>query len=168
MTSILKDAFGHHVWATLYLIDTCAALEPQQLATGAPGTYGSILLTLRHLVGSDCSYLSVTSDGARPMIDPDEMDLAELRAVMEENGGLWSNLLDHDLDPERWQVRHRPDGSEMHATLGIRLAQALHHGTDHRSQVATTLTLLGIEPPDTDVWEYGIAQDLVKRIPPPG
>jgi uncharacterized damage-inducible protein DinB len=166
MGSLLKDAFGHHVWASLMLIDACAALEPQQLAAGAPGTYGSILMTLRHLVGSDCSYLFVTSDGRRPMIDADEMDLPELRAIMEENGGLWSGLIEDDLDPDRWQVRHRPDGSETHATLGIRLAQALHHGMDHRSQVCTALTLLGIEPPDIDAWEYGIAQGRVKRIGP--
>jgi uncharacterized damage-inducible protein DinB len=166
MTSLLKDAFGHHVWATLYLIDACAALEPQQLDSSAPGTYGSILQTLRHLVGSDCSYLSVTSDGRRSMIDADEMDLSQLRAVMEENGGLWSSLLEDDLDADGWQVRHRPDGSETHATLGIRLAQALHHGTDHRSQVCTALTLLGIEPPDIDAWEYGIAQGRVRRTEP--
>jgi uncharacterized damage-inducible protein DinB len=166
MTSLLKDAFRHHVWASLILIDACAGLEPQQLETSAPGTYGSILMTLRHLVGSDCSYLTVTSDGRRSMIDADEMQLPELRAVMEENGGLWSSLLEDDLDADRWQVRHRPDGSETHATLGVRLSQALHHGTDHRSQVCTAMTLLGIEPPDIDAWEYGIAQGRVRNVEP--
>ena len=38
--------------------------------------------------------------------------------------------------------------------MGIRLAQAIHHGTDHRSQVCTALTTLGIEPPAIDVWDY--------------
>jgi uncharacterized damage-inducible protein DinB len=166
MTSLLKDAFGHHVWASLMLIDACAKLQPQQLATSAPGTYGSILMTLRHLVGSDCSYLSVTSDGRRSMIDPDPMELPELRAIMEENGELWQSLLESEPDADLWQVRHRPDGSETHATMSIRLAQALHHGTDHRSQVCTALTMLGIEPPDIDVWEYGIAQGRVRRTEP--
>ncbi|HYN64149.1 MAG TPA: DinB family protein [Candidatus Limnocylindrales bacterium] len=166
MTSPLHDAFAHHIWATLRLIDACGELEPQQLATGAPGTYGSILLTLRHLVEADCSYLSVTSDGRRPMIEADEMELPELRAIIEENGAAWSSLLEDDPDPDRWQVRHRDDGSETHATVGIRLAQALHHGTDHRSQVCTALTMLGIEPPDIDAWEYGIAQGRVRRTEP--
>jgi uncharacterized damage-inducible protein DinB len=164
--SLLKDAYAHHVWATLRLIDACAPLLPQQLATSAPGTYGSILMTLRHLVQADCSYLFVMSDGGRPMIDADDMDLPVLRGIMEENGEAWSRLLESDLDPDRWQVRHRPDGSETHATLGIRLAQALHHGTDHRSQVCTALTTLGIEPPDIDAWEYGIAHDRVRRTEP--
>ena len=51
-------------------------------------------------------------------------------------------------------IRHRDDGSESHAPLGIRLAQALHHGTDHRSQVCTALTTLGVEPPAIDAWDY--------------
>jgi uncharacterized damage-inducible protein DinB len=51
-------------------------------------------------------------------------------------------------------IRRRDDGSESHATAGIRLAQAIHHGTDHRSQVCTALTTLGIEPPAIDVWDY--------------
>jgi hypothetical protein len=37
--------------------------------------------------------------------------------------------------------------SNTYARVGIRLAQALQHGKDHRSQVCTTLTTLGIEPP---------------------
>jgi uncharacterized damage-inducible protein DinB len=32
----------------------------------------------------------------------------------------------------------------------------LHHGTDHRSQVCTALTTLGVEPPAIDVWDYGV------------
>jgi uncharacterized damage-inducible protein DinB len=52
-TSLLIDAFAHHNWATQRVIDACAALTPEQLATPAPGTYGSIIDTLRHLVGAD-------------------------------------------------------------------------------------------------------------------
>lgn len=32
-------------------------------------------------------------------------------------------------------------------------AQALHHGTDHRSQICTALTTLGVEPLLIDVWD---------------
>jgi uncharacterized damage-inducible protein DinB len=39
--SPLVDAFDHHVWATLQLIDACSELSPEQLATTVPGTYGS-------------------------------------------------------------------------------------------------------------------------------
>ncbi len=58
-------------------------------------------------------------------------------------------------DVEKDVVRHRDDGSESHAPLGIRLAQVIHHGTDHRSQICTGLTSLGFTPPEIDVWDYG-------------
>jgi hypothetical protein len=38
-TSLLNDAFAHHVWATVRLIDACRPLTPAQLATSVPGTY---------------------------------------------------------------------------------------------------------------------------------
>jgi uncharacterized damage-inducible protein DinB len=62
--SLLEDAFAHHVWATLRLVDACLALGPEQLGTAVPGTYGSILETMRHLIGGDSWYLDITGDQA--------------------------------------------------------------------------------------------------------
>jgi uncharacterized damage-inducible protein DinB len=164
--ALLRDAFGHHVWATLRLIDACLPLTPEQLATAVPGTYGSVIDTMRHLVDADCSYLFVTSGQRHAMVDADGMDLSELRAEMQRNGDAWSSLLGEDLDPALVLERHRDDGSETHAPLGIRLAQVLHHGTDHRSQICTALTTLGIEPPLIDVWDFGLDDGRVVDIPP--
>lgn len=150
----LHDAFGHHVWATIRVIDACLELPPEQLDTTVPGTYGSIIETLQHLVGADTSYLFVLSDGRRPRIEEAEMRLAELRTAMEESGPQWTAVLDRNLDPEEIVVRHRDDGSDSHAPRSVRLAQVLHHGTDHRSQVCTALTSLGLEPPAIDVWDF--------------
>ena len=164
----LHDAFAHHTWATLRLIDACLALSPEQLETTVPGTYGSIVETLRHLVGADASYLFVTTGGRRPQIDEDQMDLPALRSVMGEHGPAWSELLGQDPDLDASIVRHRDDGSKSHAPMSIRLAQALHHGTDHRSQVCTALTTLGIEPPEIDVWAFGAEDGRAFETPPPG
>ena len=164
--SPLDDAFGHHVWATLRLIDVCLELDEQQLEAAAPGTYGSILDTMRHTVGADSSYLFVMSRGSSPRIDGDEMGLPELRATMVDNGDAWSALLAGAPDPEEVLVRHRDDGSSMQAPFGIRLAQALHHGTDHRSQICTALTSLDIEPPLIDVWDYGEQDGRVIEMQP--
>ena len=163
--SLLADAFGHHVWATLRLIDTCLALAPEQLQATVPGTYGSILETMRHLVGADASYLFALTGGRVSAIDEEHMDLAGLRTVMERNGAAWSSLLAQDLDPDAVVVRRRDDGSESHAPTGIRLAQALHHGTDHRSQVCTALTTLGVEPPAIDVWDFADQDGRLVEVP---
>lgn len=152
--SPLADAFAHHVWATNRLIDACDSLTDEQLQATADGTYGSIIDTFRHLVASDRSYLAVLSKERVARIDEEELDLAAARHVMEENGSEWARVVAQLDDPDEITVRTRPDGTGNRAPAGIRIAQALHHGTDHRSQIATILTTLGIEPPDIDVWEF--------------
>jgi uncharacterized damage-inducible protein DinB len=165
-TSVLHDAFAHHIWASLRLFDTCRGLSPEQLTTAVPGTYGSILDTLRHLVGSDAWYLYRMSGERYPTIDEDQMDLPELQEAMELNGTRWTELLATDIHPDTVVVTHRDDGSETHAPMGIRLAQALHHGTDHRSQVCTGLTALGLEPPGIDLWDFGAETGRTTEVPP--
>lgn len=163
--SLLDDPFAHHVWATLRLLDTCLTLSPEQFEMGVPGTYGSIIETMRHLVGADASYLCVLNGGRTPEIEEAKMGLAELRAVMERSGPAWSSLLARDLDPDADVVRHRDDGSESHAPMGIRLAQVVHHGTDHRSQVCTALTMLGVEPPAIDAWDFADEGGRLAEVP---
>jgi uncharacterized damage-inducible protein DinB len=164
--SLLTDAFDHHVWASMRILDACLVLSPEQLAATATGTYGSILDTARHLVGADRWYLFRIGGERIPLIDEDQMDLAELRAAMERNGAEWPRLLEDGLDPDALIVTRRDDGSETHAPVGIRIAQVLHHGTDHRSQICTVLTTLGVEPPDIDVWDFGAETGRTIEVPP--
>ena len=164
--SILADAFDHHVWATLKVIDACLELSDDELATTVPGTYGSILDTMRHLVGADASYLELLSDARVKAIDEDSMSLAELRPVMEANAPVWADVVAAADDPDRVIVRTRDDGSTSTAPLGIRLAQVVHHGTDHRSQVCTALTNLGITPPEIDAWDYAWSQGRLAETEP--
>ncbi|MGZ4651327.1 MAG: DinB family protein [Kineosporiaceae bacterium] len=133
--------------------DTCAALDETQLATAVPGTYGSILETLRHLVGGDVFYLDVLR-GEREPFDEAASEIPTLRAVMEGHDGAWQRLIAGPLDPTADVVEYEDSGWETHAPLGVRLAQALYHGTDHRSQVCTALTSIGVEPPAIQVWDY--------------
>jgi len=166
MAHLLDDAFDHHVWATLVVLDVCTELTPEQLASSVPGTYGSILDTLRHLVGSDNWYLHVITHGEVAEIDEDSMDLPQLRAAMEGFGPAWRSVLASAGDGSADTVVHQEDGTAYHAPLSIRIAQALHHGTDHRSQICTGLTALGIEPPGIDLWAYGELTGIVREIPP--
>jgi uncharacterized damage-inducible protein DinB len=162
---LLADAFDHHVWATIRVIDACAALSADQLETTVPGTFGSIIDTLRHTVGADAAYLSVLSGGRVPEIDEVTMDLVALRATMERHGPAWSALLQEDRDPDATIVRQRDDGSTSAAPLGVRIAQVIHHGTDHRSQVCTALTSLGVTPPEIDAWDMADSQGRLADTP---
>lgn len=163
---ILADAFAHHVWATDRILAVCEALDAGQLGTDVPGTYGSILETLRHTVGADASYLALLSDGRASAIDESEMDVPALRAAMGQLGPVWQWLVAQDLDPDRPITRTREDGSTSTAPLGVRLAQVVHHGTDHRSQVCTALSALGVEPPEIDVWAWAASEGRLSETPP--
>ena len=165
--SALEDAFAHNTWANLRLIDACAGLSAEQLKTNVPGTYGTIIGTFRHTIGAESWYRFRLLGDAYPPIsqeDEDRADLAQLRVLAAEIGESWGAALDRDAD-EPIVVR-RDDGSETHAPVGVRLAQVLHHGTDHRSQICTALTQLGIEPPEIDVWAYGVSVGRVTEIEP--
>jgi uncharacterized damage-inducible protein DinB len=99
------------------------------------------------------------------MIEEDTMSLADLRPVVREHGRAWSALLAEGRDPDEVVIAQRKDGTEGHAPLGIRLAQVVHHGTDHRSQICTGLTALGVEPPYIDVWAFGETEGRVFDTP---
>jgi uncharacterized damage-inducible protein DinB len=164
--TLVDDAFAHHVWATERLIDACRPLSEEQLATVVPGTYGSIIETLRHLVDGDAFYLYGLTGDRTHGVDTESMDLQELKSAINTSAAAWSRLLAQNPDPDAITLELDDDGFERRATMGIRFAQALHHGTDHRSQVCTALTTLGMEPPILDVWEFGKAVGRNVEIDP--
>jgi uncharacterized damage-inducible protein DinB len=93
--------------------------------------------------------------------------LAALRAVIVENGPVWAQVVSQPLDADKILTRYREDGASSSAPLGIRLAQVIHHGTDHRSQIATALTTLGATPPAMDVWDFADTDGRLVDVGPP-
>ena len=167
-TSVMRQAFAHHVWATSRLIEACASLGPEQLATAIPGTYGSIEATLRHIVDSDSFDLFAASNEGVPFTETASMSLRQLRLLMETSGAGWTAILDSHPDPQAMVLEVDPDdGFTRDASLGMRLAQAIHHASDHRTQVCFALTTLGIEPPPIGVWDFGAETGAVTEVYPP-
>jgi uncharacterized damage-inducible protein DinB len=149
------------------LIDTSLELTPEQLETAVPGTYGSILQTMRHLVGADSWFLFDIAGDRDRRVDEERMDLRELRAVMEAGGAAWSRLLATDPKPENLITEvDETDRFERDATMGMRLAWALHHGTDHRSQICRRSHRSASSRPGSTFWNYGVATgSIIEREP---
>jgi len=164
--SAFNDAIEHHIWATERVIDVCAKLSPDMLNAPCVGTYGPIMETLRHLVQADSFYLYVITKGRMRAIDEEaKLSLAQLKTAMWSHAAAWRELMKADSDAEAdTVVAEAGEGWEFHAPLGFRMAQVIHHGTDHRSQICTALTSLGIEPPEIDVWAYGDVVGRTKTI----
>ena len=156
MSSLLDDAFAHHIWASERLLDECKLLTPDQLTAPASGTYGSVLDTFRHLVSADCWYLTFFRDEPQRIEEGAEVGLDDLRSAITSNGRTWLELLAGGLDGEAIMVEHG-DGWNFHAPTGLRLAQVVQHGTDHRSQICTALSSFGLTPPEIDLWAFGEA-----------
>ena len=150
------DAIEHHIWANDRILDACAALTDEQLRQNVPGTFGPIMATLHHLIGTDGWYLSFFLEFDNPITDDTDVTIDLLREANAANGERYRTVLAAETDPER-DVVEEGDGWRFHTPVAFRYAQTVQHGTDHRSQVCTGLTALGIEPPQIDVWAYGEA-----------
>ncbi len=152
----LRAFFGHHIWATLGLMDALEALGPDTLDASVPGTYGSILATLTHLVFADDRYLiRLTTTDVPEYVDPGSKPLAELRPMMREIGERWMAILDAiDAGTLHARIIDRDDMADLDHAEGLLLLQAIHHGNDHRTQICSTLGALGLEVPELDGWAY--------------
>ncbi len=95
------------------------------------------------------------------------MSLSDARGVMERTGLGWTELVSGPLDPDA-VVREvdESDGFQRWAPVGYRLAGTLEHGTDHRSQICTALTTIGVQPPKIAVFDFGVDTGrIVEQMP---
>jgi uncharacterized damage-inducible protein DinB len=158
MSTGLRDFFTYNLWANLRLLDACEGLSDAQLDATMPGTYGSVRDTLLHLLRSEEGYArrwSFTGPAPTPPLKEFTTfpGLDELRRRAERSGNELIAVAERaDLD----EVLHLDDGT-YDAPVIVVLLQAVDHGIDHRSQIATLLTQQDIEPPDLDAWAYNDA-----------
>ena len=162
---LAEDPFELHAWAIARLLDACEGLSPEQLAFAAPGAFGTVMDTLRHLVEGDRFQLWAAGVYIPP-IDASVMDFGELRAIATKNAAAWREYLPAHPDGDELIIDVDEGGWKRTATVGLRLTQALQHGIEHRTQVCAALTLLGLETPDLSGWEYGVVTGVVTEVLP--
>ena len=154
MLAPIDEQFQYHTWATLRLIDHCLGLAPEALDYTLAGTYGSVHDTIAHLVGADSWYLSLmTGDESLGIREVKSLSLPELRARFVERSEAWKGVLARldDYDPT---LPADDESPEVPHARNLLLAQALHHGDDHRTHVWSILGAKGLELPEADVWMY--------------
>ena len=159
MKSALDHVLRHNTWATGALLDFCRTLDPARLDDQAAGTYGTLYGTLQHLVGAEQWYVQLLTGeriGAR-IRRTQRHALGELASIAAAIGVRELDLAASD-DPDRQIVMD--DGKGPRTTVGVILAQLVHHGNEHRTQVTTILGTNGIEPPPISAWAYGRAAGI--------
>lgn len=165
--------FEHHAWSNQVLIDFLSTLTDDQLTLRVPGTYGDSLATIRHIVSSDADYVSILPDTPDvPQIAQDDPfdGWARLRevaaiadaALIDYVGGATEDFSFEDTDGEGDAAR------TFALTRSMLLCQIIHHATEHRSQIRTTLSAHGITPPEISTWAWRTSDDgialLARRI----
>jgi uncharacterized damage-inducible protein DinB len=154
--NVVGEFFKHNTMMNRRLLEACRELKPEQLAETAAGTYGSIGATLVHIANAQVSYSSrfLGLERSEPLPeDPfagfdalsERFDLgdARLEEAASKAGEDHQVQVTGDDPPGTWRM-----------PAGLLFVQAVNHGTDHRSQIATILTNLGIQPPEMDGWTF--------------
>ncbi|MCC6455736.1 MAG: DinB family protein [Caldilineaceae bacterium] len=153
-TSVLTKLFAHNAWANLKLLDFCEGLSDEQLDATAVGGFGTIRDTLLHIAGAEVSYVSRVNGRlpAQPFARDEFPGFELLKDTVR-----WSSdeLLQLALSArEDTLVRERWERWRCEYTLASLIVQAINHATEHRAQIATIITQLGMEPPDMSGWSY--------------
>jgi uncharacterized damage-inducible protein DinB len=160
MSEPVREMFQYHTWATLALLDHCAALpsETQKLSTA--GTYGTIHDTFAHLIYVDGEFLSLmNSDADAAHVGGLALDrMREHFVMMSER---WTNVLDHldEYDPTIPTNKSRPDLPHVRDLL---LLLAIYHGVEHRAQICSILGANELDVPDLTGWKYWF---MTREIP---
>jgi uncharacterized damage-inducible protein DinB len=153
--NLWSNIYRHHRWSNQMMIDALSSLTDDQLALSVPGTFGSSLATIRHLISADADYARIIPDV------PDVTQVGEdgpfggwknLRAVAWEADSALVDYVD-GLTDDAFFV-DIDDGEAFELTTSFLLGQIIHHATEHRSQIRTTLSTHGIAPPEIDVWAW--------------
>jgi uncharacterized damage-inducible protein DinB len=152
--NFLEKIFEHNNWANLQIIQACAALSDEQLdAEPRSSTQGNIRSTLFHLVTAQQGYLRTLtlpleerreSVSAPPISELQKFAAASREALLaltrDETGSLIQGRL---------QTR---DGYLVEPW--VLMVQIINHASEHREQIKSMLTALGVTPPNIDGWDY--------------
>ncbi len=150
---ILEKLFEHNNWANIQIIQACSALSDEQLdAEPQSATKGSIRLTLLHVVAGQQDYLSQLI-GMEPRLNwqapPTFAELQESASVSGE--GLLA--LARDESSKSLKTKIQKDGYAIEPW--VVMVQVINHATEHREQIKSMLSSLGVTPPRLDGWAYG-------------
>jgi uncharacterized damage-inducible protein DinB len=158
-TPALDHVLRHNTWANKTLLEFCASLEPAALDLSAAGTYGTLYGTLQHIVGAEQFYIRLLTDEilGRPVRKTERRTLEDLIAIAALTGARAIAVAAKD------DVARVIAPGEDQTTVGIVLAQVVHHGNEHRAHATTILGSHGRKTPKIGAWSYGIANGISKN-----
>jgi uncharacterized damage-inducible protein DinB len=150
----LDRLLRHMAWANGQLLARLAAQPADVLALVAPRNEWSAGRILAHLVNAAQGYASRMEGVPRPADVETPTSATELAELGTRLAATDASLRRQATEPDvliRHPVR---DEQDLRSTI---LAQAIHHATEHRAQIAGALATNGNDAIDLDVidvWEF--------------
>lgn len=161
---ILGRIFEHNNWANLQIIEACSVLSDKQLdAEPVAATKGSIRLTLWHLIEGQDDYQSQLIGIEPRFVWQAAPTFAELQNAASITG---EGLLALAVDETSKFLKNKFQKDGYTIEPWVVMLQAINHATEHREQIKSMLSALGVTPPRVDGWAYGRVTNAL--IPPIG
>ena len=152
--SIFIELIRYNNWANAQVLAACQKLSDDQLAATAPGSYGAIRDTLAHIIRAEADYVGrLTGDRPQPPFGwKDRPALADISAFAGQVGGA---LLDAARRIPPTHIVHEEEaGSTLDYQALALFIQVINHGVEHRTNITTILSGLGLPAPEVDGWGY--------------
>ena len=154
----IRTLYDHHWWANRTLLDTTARLGEAKAAQsiGPQFSEPSLKRMFFHIFGVDGLWLARWR-GVSPMTAPKEAELAPTLgerwvALEREQKTFLDGLRETDVDRV---INYRLlSGKAYRQPLGLLLHHVPDHGTHHRSEIATMLTMVSGSPPGTGLARF--------------
>jgi uncharacterized damage-inducible protein DinB len=160
--NILVKLFEHNNWANAEIIKVCSALSDEQLdITPQSSTKGSIRETLVHLVSAQQGYLRLLTLPVEARVDT-RPAFGELQQSARASGEGLLALAREERSEQLASRLQTTDG--YYVERWVVLVQIINHATEHREQLCSMLSALGLTPPCMDGWCYGEATNTLIPI----
>ena len=163
---LLVEFFRHNTMMNRRLVAACQKLSPEQLAATVRGTYGTLGATLVHIVNAQEGYVARFFAKERPerLAEDRFPGFPTLSDRLARSDTQLEEAAAHVNQEREVQVTGSDPPGAFRMAGSLILLQAVNHGTEHRSQIATILTQLGVEPPEMDGWTYFFESGKLVRV----
>lgn len=156
MKSHIQLIWEYNYWANHRLLAKAGNLTEAQLNEKAPYMWDSIMGTMAHMLGAEWIWRQRVHEGVSPaaILDRTQFSTLELlkkRWAEEETAmrGYLARLSEADVERE---VEYRNTaGQPFSRPLWQILSHVVNHGTQHRSEIALSLTNFDQSPGDMDI-----------------
>lgn len=148
----------HSRFANARLLDQAALLSDAELDADRPGMFGSIRITLLHMMQAQYSWLRRFQelDPVAPWESAEFQTIADMRRAWAEIDDATLAYLASVTDAQLLEVIHIRfwSGWENHVPRWQAIVHQAFHQQQHRGEMAMVLTTLGHSPGEFDVLDY--------------